>query len=706
LSISPAVSSPGIEPLPGVEPGGPADAPEAARPLPKRLSLLVSLLLLTLISAAGGFLRFWRLGFQSYWTDEAYTIARIRGTFAEMLQQLNDQGFPPGWYALLQWWCNALERYTGDGAFAFSPVGTRLLPAILGTLTVPAMYFLGRQFFERRGAMLVALLAAVNPFLIYYSRDIKMYAALVLFVTLNMGVFFRWQTTHRHWLWLPLYVLTGAAMLATQAVGWFIVVLQLIFLLTRPRPRWLDGPMWLAGVALISLLPWYWYTEYVQPAKWMNRVSGAVPAGTNWYPDYTNMSWKTLAGLPTSHLLGYLWPVYPPDEKITQWFVLGADFKEHLATRSSPELAQWELYAAWGLFAILILGLVPWRGWRWWGGGGKSPERLASVTRGRWWWVAIWILLPTALLALTWIPKDSPWFAKVWQGFDVKPIWEPRYLAFIVPAWILWLGASIGRFPTWPVRWIVGALVVGASVGSALTNHLVYRNVPYGRAAEIAERFTPKEDRLAVAVAVPISYHVPPSENAALTVARHLRPGSPEDTQYVAARYPKLWTGGTVLWNTLSSPSTVRSWLAINATRARYHTLVLTDAHGDLDDPAGPLSNASIAKTLGPGWTLVHEESYRLYFEWRFYIFSTWRTRVWKRVDPPSPPASPPPASQPAAAAAAAPAGAATRPAVRPATRPAAQPAGAPATRPSVSRAGRPADTPATRRAVTPGTRP
>jgi 4-amino-4-deoxy-L-arabinose transferase-like glycosyltransferase len=652
----------GPPPLPGYPLADPA--PPVPKPRLRQPSLPLTLILLTLLTAAGAFLRLWRLDFQSYWTDEGYTIARIRGSFSDMLTQLNDQGFPPGWYALLQWWCNSLERWTGDGAFAFSPAATRLLPAFFGILTIPALYFLGRQFFERNGALLVTLLAAVNPFLVYYSRDIKMYSALWFFVALNMAIFFRWQTTHRHWLWLPLFVLSGAAMMATQAVAWFVIILQLLFLLTRPRPRWLDAPMWLVGVVLISLLPLYWYTEYVQPAKWMNRVAGSVPAGTNWYPDYTNMSWQTLAGLPTSHLLGYLWPVYPPDAKITQWFVLGSDFKDHLATRSLPQVADWERYVAIALFAIMLVGLLPWRGWK----RRPSPERLASVTRGRWWWVALWILLPTALLALTWIPKDSPWFAKVWRGLDVKAIWEPRYLGFIVPAWLLWLAASLGRLPTLPLRALVILFVAAASIASALTNHLVYRNVPYGKVAEIAERFTPKEDRLSVAVGVPNGYHPYPAQNAALTVARKVRPGSPDDSQYLASRAPRLWTGGTIIWNTLASANAARNWVTINASRPRYKTLILTDPYGDQKSPDAPLSNEAIARLLGPGWTLAHEDSYRLYYEWRFYFFHTWRTRVWKRVDPPPPPprsaAAPRPRTPaPATATRAAPL---TRPAVPP----------------------------------------
>jgi hypothetical protein len=69
-------------------------------------------------------------------------------------------------------------------------------------------------------------------------------------------------------------------------------------------------------------------------------------------------------------------------------------------------------------------------------------------------------------------------------------------------------------------------------------------------------------------------------------------------------------------------------------TRPEVKTIVLTDRHGDVTDPKDGLSNESLAARLGPAWKLVAEEEYELHYEWRFYVFNTWRTRVWRRVGP------------------------------------------------------------------------
>ncbi len=123
-------------------------------------------------------------------------------------------------------------------------------------------------------------------------------------------------------------------------------------------------------------------------------------------------------------------------------------------------------------------------------------------------------------------------------------------------------------------------------------------------------------------MAVPNVEYAEVSENIALTEARRLRPGSTEDKAFVAER----------TWSTLSNADEIPLWLRNTTERPRIKTIILTDRYGDLTAPTDPLSNPSLASLLGPSWVLVHEESYRWYYEWRFYIFHTWRTRVWQRT--------------------------------------------------------------------------
>ena len=183
------------------------------------------------------------------------------------------------------------------------------------------------------------------------------------------------------------------------------------------------------------------------------------------------------------------------------------------------------------------------------------------------------------------------------------------------------------------MRLITGGVVMAASLFSAGSNYFVYRNAPYLRVAEIAERFADPRDRLAEAVAVPDGFWPQPAMNAALTIARGVRPGSPEDARFAAYTEKNVPAGARPLWNVLpTSPAYAPQWVRTQAARTNIQTIVLTEPFGDLTAKDNPISTDSLNTLLGPRWKLVHEESYTLYFEWRFYIFHVWRTRVWQRV--------------------------------------------------------------------------
>jgi 4-amino-4-deoxy-L-arabinose transferase-like glycosyltransferase len=574
-------------------------------------------------------LRFWRLDAQAYWTDEAYTIGRIKGTFDYLMLRLADQGFPPGWYVLLRGWCLWVEKATGDGAFAFSPTSTRGLTALLGTLTVPGMYLLGRAFFDRRGALLVALLAAVNPFLIYYSRDIKMYGALLCFCVWNAAFFFRWMETQKHWAYAPLFAVTGVLMTAMQSMAWMLVALELLFLLTRRKLRPLDGPLWMAGVSVMALIPIYWYSGRTIYLERLNERGADM--SLLWITRYTDMSWKTVAGLPTEQLLGFLWPVYPPDARIEDWFSLRPDFDAHLATRSWEWLASLEWWGAAGLLVLLFAGLIPWRRMA----RRKVHERSVGGIpgMGRRWWIAVWVAAPSAALALTWIPKDSPWHERVWHGLTVQPIWEPRYLAVVAPGMVLWLAVALRNLPTRVVRVGASAVVVAACAGSAvLANQLTYRNAPLHRAAEIAARYAEGGTFERVAIGNPALSFLGEVDAVSYPLALRKRP-DPTEVRRTARNGGIVYRLGAVPngRELPADPYSTQRFLRLAKVSPEVEAIVLTDRNGDLSGPEDVLSDASVGRILGEEWKLVQTERYAWHYEWRPYLFHVWRTRVWVR---------------------------------------------------------------------------
>ncbi|MCZ7540168.1 MAG: glycosyltransferase family 39 protein [Anaerolineae bacterium] len=90
--------------------------------------------------------------------------------------------------------------------------GLRALSAILGALTVPALYLLGRALYGRRTALIAALLLLTFPPHLHYSRLALNNIADPLFGTLALGLLaWGWRTGRRMG-----YALSGVALGLTQ----------------------------------------------------------------------------------------------------------------------------------------------------------------------------------------------------------------------------------------------------------------------------------------------------------------------------------------------------------------------------------------------------------------------------------------------------------------------------------------------------------
>ena len=286
-----------------------------------------ALLWLLLITAVGGVLRFSSLDAPPVWGDEAMTFSRTIGSYGELLGVLREDGFTPYHYELTWWlrqgcplpwptgnlvwadlwspggkdapwhdWQVPLPEVTAwqtvGGGVPLTPFYLRLVPAICGTLMVPAVYFLAAQMARRKVALVAALFACCSAWLLNYSRDAKMYQQSWLFVTLHLGCFLWWLRLRRQrrysrpawWLW----VAGGIAMTGFSAPSAAVLGVELVLFLTAPAVRWGSAdhlglplaavaalPTW-ACLPLIALPPllawasgWSWTAFYVLVACWL-----------------------------------------------------------------------------------------------------------------------------------------------------------------------------------------------------------------------------------------------------------------------------------------------------------------------------------------------------------------------------------------------------------------------------------------------------
>ena len=187
------------------------------------LMVPVCLLAITLI---GAFFRLYKLGDWSFWGDEMFTISR------------EEDGFN---YDLFRQSLSLLLIQTVTALKGITEWNARIVPAIIGILTIPVLFFLIRKFFDVPTALLAALLLALSPWHLYWSQNARFYTALLLFYSLAIFFFHLGLEQDRpRYLFLCLLFLGLAAkerLLALFFVPVILVYICLLHLLSFERPK-------------------------------------------------------------------------------------------------------------------------------------------------------------------------------------------------------------------------------------------------------------------------------------------------------------------------------------------------------------------------------------------------------------------------------------------------------------------------------------
>lgn len=184
---------------------------------------------LTALIALGALLRFWGLGHQGLWFDEANTALLVRFSPSRMLGLLpQSESTPPLYYCVAWVWVRI---------FGHDAAGLRSLSAVAGVLVIPVAYGAAAELARsRRAGLVCAALTACNPLLVWYSQEARSYELLVLLCALSLLAFARVRrdpTPRRVVLW----VIAGALALATHYFAALVVVPEAAWLALAHRRR-------------------------------------------------------------------------------------------------------------------------------------------------------------------------------------------------------------------------------------------------------------------------------------------------------------------------------------------------------------------------------------------------------------------------------------------------------------------------------------
>jgi mannosyltransferase len=173
------------------------------------------------LTVLGFFLRFYHLGYNSLWLDEATTFYESQASFAAIWQtSLTGEFHPP----LFNWIIHLLLM------FGQSEVILRLVPAVLGLLTIPVFYLIGKEYQDKNVGIISAALLTFSYFGIFYSQEARAYAMMLFFFSLAILFYLRALRTNElsQWIlfsifsaisvWTHYYTLIGIAIIFLHAV--------------------------------------------------------------------------------------------------------------------------------------------------------------------------------------------------------------------------------------------------------------------------------------------------------------------------------------------------------------------------------------------------------------------------------------------------------------------------------------------------------
>jgi len=232
-------------------------------------------------------LRTYLIGHQALRGDEAFSVRLFSQPVSDILaSMIRIDPNPPLYYFVLHGWMQIA---------GISELAVRWPSVLAGVVSVSLTYALGRALLGHRIGWLAALFAAVNPFLIWYSQDARVYAlltALVLAAT--------WQT------WLAAQRHPRRHGLAAGSLWWLALFAHYfaIFPLVSVGCAWLIAPQtqlrWRQAfrLALVIGLAYLPVALYVAPYLAQHNKDWIGPLGVK------EALWRILAvfsvGMPTA----------------------------------------------------------------------------------------------------------------------------------------------------------------------------------------------------------------------------------------------------------------------------------------------------------------------------------------------------------------------------------------------------------------------
>ena len=357
------------------------------------------------VIAIGFLLRLYGVGSESLWYDELLQLDISQGSLASIWPQLPKHTALPLDYLITHFWID-LGR---------SEAWVRLPAVILGTLTLPLAYQLGRKLLDNGTALLFMTLLAFSPLHVRYSQEVRPYALLLLGVMLAGYAFWQLRRSGR---WRHIVLLQIGVLIFSLAhffaitifIPWLIFgALDTVFSQTR-RNAVVKSFVALWGTGFVALL---------------------VILSLGWGRTLWNVTWwgfgQSLVETERFTLTAQEKPNFGTGPQLSETFIRNEILGPLGAGDNSTMLRVFNGLAILGLAYLIV----------------QKRYRLSGL-------LLLWFILPVMVIITFLIQRGA--------------FYEPRYIIFVMPTYLMLVAAGILALP----RWLKCAEPKGIAIGAFL----------------------------------------------------------------------------------------------------------------------------------------------------------------------------------------------------------------------------------------------
>ena len=286
--------------------------------------------------------------------------------------------------------------------FGFSEFSLRFPSAVFGIAGVYLTYRLGKAIFNRFVGLTGALLLAISSFHVFFSQEVRHYS-LWVFLTLLSNFFFlkilKKADSVKPYVFYCAATVLSLYTIQLSVLMWLVHNLVFFYRQEHNRKKWIIAQTAIFAIFLLWCVPF---------AFFIIRIKDAIPTWeSGWIPPLSIRS-----------LMSFFKTI------VCSGIYFGAGNLENL------RISFFQAAQMWLFFTLFILGLGS--------GNFKKSESLL---------LSLWVWLPLGGFLLF--------------SLMVIPFFSERYFVFVLPGFLILIGAGIDRFKRKLIRFsLVGAIVL------------------------------------------------------------------------------------------------------------------------------------------------------------------------------------------------------------------------------------------------------